>query len=1324
MRRTVLFAAAAFPVMAASITITPLGTTATQAAFRYCESATATISLTAYPAGLASYTPNDVNSSLFSGSNADTRVPAALVAGSCKTLVLGAQLSALASDGNYYSRALQANTIHVLTLTAGSDSGTLTFSTTNPALGNSSPAPPPFTSGEWGNYSWPSMSWASQNCGSAPCIDPNTGVVIKRLTGPGQAAGGEATIPAAYAIDVAGSAWTTPANILGSSGYASTAATGSMNALYIPVDSTIQPSFTTNSSFDDVLFSIGSAYASGAGGQISLCLTITHGQSCVGTPFTISVPNGSGSATTVSGPSSFPDPLFAGWGSPKITAEQATNLNGIISVSGTTATFVSNLGQSTFFPLSLVGGDHILIAGSATTCPNNDCTISALVNNTTLTLNQNLGSFAGFSTTLNGGISIGATTFTVASATGFFKGFNGGFVPTFYRDKYYISFNDGGNAEIVYCTTVTGAVFSGCEGSNGTGLNNSHSNGAAIGSTAFSLSNFGVMIWNSGSGTVNLQNASYAIAGGANFTVGDDGQANLCSVSTVTVSYEADGMTPLSPPQTGRTCQLLDSFGNPGLYLFIPQTGESRLIVYGDNVKGSNTNQTISASDPNTVYYAQNNSSNPNVYKCVYNAATGNYASLAAAGSYTGASQPNYTCTVITSGSGNDLLTQVHNATGANVSYFSRVSGFGPLIGNYAAVTVQLGQNSIGYVCWFDVTQAAGSQIVACHDSWTTYPERWSGMHGLFNVYTSAGWGAIFASGLTSQGTTGIGQYQLTINSIANNGGATTLTSSFVDPSTCSARGVPDARWVALGATGNNCIQMVVATEPQNVAPSAADKAQWPSACNGTYAQLQTIQPGDYLTDGPNAGGEQFLVALKIGSGCSPITLVLARGANLQCASAPTSHSSGWTPVVQATQNCTGNIYWSQESAPTTIYVDASNIDTGHSFIGPSDNTGTNLIKYTAYSSLQGYNSYGAQQGSLPSIISQTYNYGMDMVYPFAGATVNSYGNSVGGVLQSHPGGKSYLAPVPTLGYDGRPIGAAAGGLFDQPDWYHTLTLVSGQSNTYLISQPLTAATGGATMDTANPKTIGWSAWAGRFTLKDISGPSSVIGDSTTYSFCYAYNAGECVSGSTAGNRYVSVPNIDTTGICYNAAPDRNTPCLASLSVASGQATEYSWAQNDPNAQYWRLLGWVFNGPGVPPNYWNVHGIVDGTWALTDVFWKEGVRKDIVAIQLPPWPPADTLVRSNFVPVPIRLNGQTGDLVRIRFGYNTSLFCTSRQEQCSTAGAGPYTWLSEPQTWSACSGSCEVDIPTLGGRILYYVVDRQNASGSVTSGTLQAVATP
>src|SRR5262249_23018449 len=206
------------------------------------------------------------------------------------------------------------------------------------------------------------------------------------------------------------------------------------------------------------------------------------------------------------------------------------------------------------------------------------------------------------------------------------------------------------------------------------------------------------------------------------------------------------------------------------LYLFIPATGESRLLAYGDRARGSGSTGNIDPNDPNSVYYQENNSANPAVYRCTYNAAAGHYAALTP--NYTGAPSPNYSCSNITSGAGNDLMSQIARVVpGFDATYFNRVSSFGPMAGKYAGVTVQLGQNSIGYECWFDVTQSAGSQITACVDSWSRYPKRWAGMHGVFVVRTSTGWGQVFANPLNVQGGTGIGLYQLSINSIFNNGG-------------------------------------------------------------------------------------------------------------------------------------------------------------------------------------------------------------------------------------------------------------------------------------------------------------------------------------------------------------------------------------------------------------------------------------------------------------------------------------------------------------------------------------------------------------------------
>src|SRR5579859_1153329 len=108
----------------------------------------------------------------------------------------------------------------------------------------------------------------------------------------------------------------------------------------------------------------------------------------------------------------------------------------------------------------------------------------------------------------------------------------------------------------------------------------------------------------------------------------------------------------------------------------------------------------------------------------------------------------------------------------------------------------------------------------------------------------------------------------------------------------------------------------------------------------------------------------------------------------------------------------------------------------------------------------------------------------------------------------------------------------------------------------------------------------------------------------------------------------------------------------------------------------------------------------------------DGVRTDLFGALRPSWVP-DSENRGDFIHVRTSLGGHTGDTVRIRFGYNSSLYCTTRQEQCSTGAANgdPFAWLSEAVTWQACDQGCSIDIPALAGRILYYVVDRKNSAG-------------
>jgi hypothetical protein len=131
---------------------------------------------------------------------------------------------------------------------------------------------------------------------------------------------------------------------------------------------------------------------------VSACLSADYGQSCVGSPTDIVLPQSS--AADSAAPNSWPSPLFAGWGNAHITPDMLmNNFSGTLaSVNASTVTWGSNasFGYNVFFPVTaLKPGDKISIAGTDPTCPQNLCTVSSVTDEKTLTIEQNVGTLTG-----------------------------------------------------------------------------------------------------------------------------------------------------------------------------------------------------------------------------------------------------------------------------------------------------------------------------------------------------------------------------------------------------------------------------------------------------------------------------------------------------------------------------------------------------------------------------------------------------------------------------------------------------------------------------------------------------------------------------------------------------------------------------------------------------------------------------------------------------------------------------------------------------------------------------------------------------------------
>ena len=130
--------------------------------------------------------------------------------------------------------------------------------------------------------------------------------------------------------------------------------------------------------------------------------------------------------------------------------------------------------------------------------------------------------------------------------------------------------------------------------------------------------------------------------------------------------------------------------------------------------------------------------------------------------------------------------------------------------------------------------------------------------------------------------------------------------------------------------------------------------------------------------------------------------------------------------------------------------------------------------------------------------------------------------------------------------------------------------------------------------------------------------------------------------------------------------------------------------------------------------------------------------------KVPPFPPTDSVVRSTFQPIPVKLTPPAGLAVNnavVQFGYTENgspgqFNCTSRQEKClataATVPAVPFQFASEGAggveagvSGVQCANGCSVAIPAISQRILYYQVKYRDASNNtVATGQIQMVAVP
>lgn len=309
-------------------------------------------------AGSAGALIDDVNSSIYPGSNSDSRA-GNITSGNFRQFVLGLHDSPVAADGNRYSRALQVASRHVYTLTCAGGSITASFTTANAPVGATLGAVPPVDSNH--QYGYPTVQWANQ---AQSLIDPVSGYRSVRTSVVSDVPAGSTAFTNAFDVDP--TSWTNPTGPLttGTATFTSPCA-GSNCFLFLRATNLIVgkgATFTddTSSALDWVQVTVTGAKmlsaCSGADCVIQACLTL-NGVTCT-TPFQ-NRPLTTAAGTVIFGTTT-PMDLWQVSGAPQIASPDVSLASGTVAVSGSVVTWTGGYK----FNVHWTAGSRITIAGT------------------------------------------------------------------------------------------------------------------------------------------------------------------------------------------------------------------------------------------------------------------------------------------------------------------------------------------------------------------------------------------------------------------------------------------------------------------------------------------------------------------------------------------------------------------------------------------------------------------------------------------------------------------------------------------------------------------------------------------------------------------------------------------------------------------------------------------------------------------------------------------------------------------------------------------------------------------------------------------------
>ena len=217
------------------------------------------------------------------------------------------------------------------------------------------------------------------------------------------------------------------------------------------------------------------------------------------------------------------------------------------------------------------------------------------------------------------------------------------------------------------------------------------------------------------------------------------------------------------------------------------------------------------------------------------------------------------------------------------------------------------------------------------------------------------------------------------------------------------------------------------------------------------------------------------------------------------------------------------------------------------------------------------------------------------------------------------------------------------------------------------------------------------------------------------------YSAGECLSGSSAGMLYVSVPNAYDSGTYNTGQTWLVAPYVIDGFPGGGATRRQIYSTMDLTSQGSQSVGYALTALGEHYPYSDGASPADNSAALPPAHQTQrwGSMGLLAAI---PVVVQDTQNRTQFsgvqLQIPAGLAYAEVQLSYSRFiGLNTSpvgnFFCTERQDGCNTnsLSGAPFAFESETSTAASCASGCRSQCRPRR-RISFTIALRRSSTGT------------